>query len=202
VRHLAAGALVALAGSLAAAVAPAAAQAAEYTTYVGCGRTASTPSSHECELGDPVGAFFESDEEVEYDICVEFPETELLCRDGELAQAGVLYVNGIATDQPGTHRVHWYLTGTEEEIGSWSFDVKEPAPPPAPPPTPPGTVTIQVPASVPIPVVLPPRESSACASARRRVRRLRKRLRHADPGKRPALRGKLGRARAAVRRAC
>lgn len=198
-------AIAALAVSLAVVLAPGTALAVvgpEFETYVGCGTTASTAPSHECELGDAVGAFFESSEEVEFDVCVEFPNEEVLCAEEQRAEAGVLYVNEIETELAGTHHVFWFLTGTEEEIGSWSFEMKEPPPPPAPPPPP--TITVPVPTvvPVPVPVPVPSRESSGCANAHKRVRALEKRLRHASSRRKPILRAKLRKARAAVRRAC
>lgn len=115
-----------------------------YTTYVGCSATASAAPSHVCRLGDEPGAFFESPEaEVEYEVCVAFPNAETLCSEEELAEEGILYVNQITSDLPGTHLATWYVEGVE--VASWSFQIDAP-PAPIPPP-----VVAPPPAVVPVP---------------------------------------------------
>lgn len=126
------------------AVTAAPAAAAGYTTYVGCSDTASTVASHVCQLGDEPGAFFESEEETEYEVCVTFPSAVTLCAEEQFAQTGTLYVNDITTDQTGNHLVAWYVEGVE--VAAWSFRIDAPPSPPAPVPT---SVLTPVPAPAP-----------------------------------------------------
>ncbi len=54
-------------------VLPATAFGAQYSAYVGCSTNESAPS-HVCQIGDELGAFFESpNAEVEYEVCVIIP---------------------------------------------------------------------------------------------------------------------------------
>lgn len=170
-----------------------AAGAAEVETYVGCGVTVSTTPADNCTLGDTPGAFFEADENVEYDVCVEFPNTNFLCAEEQFAEAGVLYVNEITTEQLGEHFVLWFVEGVE--VGSWSFRIDAPPPPATPP------VTAPAPLAPPaLPAVGP---SAACINAKARVRVLGNQLSKASKPKRKAkLRGQLKRARAAKQRLC
>lgn len=172
---------------------PAAAGAAEYETYVGCGTTFATAPSHACQLGEPLGAFFEADEFTEYDVCVEFPSGKYLCALEQEAEEGVLYVNQITSETPGQHYVDWYVG--EELISTWAFQLNAPAPPPTPPaPAPPAP---------PAPPVVAPTVSAACVKAKGKVRRFKNQLRQAVlPKEKARIRGKLNRARAAVNRLC
>lgn len=176
---------------------PMSASAAEYQTFVGCDDFAENPvPSHVCQLGDFPGAFFESDEETEYEVCVEFPDGEELCAEEQVAEAGVLYVNSIFSELEGTHLVSWYVGGVE--IGSWAFRLDPPPPPPAPPapaPTPPATS--------PPPAAVVPLTSPQCLQAQHRVSTLKKQLRNASGHKQKVkLRGKLKSARAKAKRLC
>jgi hypothetical protein len=140
-----------LAGACVVAAPAPAATAANYTTYVGCADTATTPASHVCQIGDEPGAFFESpDVDVEYEVCVTFPSAETLCAEEQEAEAGTLYVNTITTDLVGNHLVSWYVKGVE--VASWSLRMDAP-PPPAPKPAPTPTAS---PAAPPAPAVVPP----------------------------------------------
>jgi hypothetical protein len=186
------GVIAALALGLAAFTASA--SAAEYETYVGCSANADAPPSHSCELGDSPGAFFETDEETEYEVCVEFPDFSFLCAEEQFAEAGVLYVNEITTDQVGEYFVAWYVGDTE--VGNWAFDVAAPPSPPTPPSPPPAPLP-------PAPPALSPVVTPACAKARSRVRSLSTRLRNAASHKsKVKLRAKLKRARAAAESSC
>jgi hypothetical protein len=174
--------------------------AAEYETFVGCDYHATSPvPSEKCQIGDTPGAFIESEKEVEYEVCVEFPNLEVLCSSPLAAEAKTLYVNSITTDIPGKHYVAWYLAGTETEIGFWEFTMEEPPPPPPPPPpvTPPPLAAFGATSS-------PPHTPSAgCLNARRRVRKLKARLRLANCSCQEAkIRPKLKKAQAAVKRLC
>ena len=140
------------------AIAPSSADAAGYTAYVGCTQTAQAAPAHACQIGDEPGAFFESDEETKYEVCVTFPNAETLCSEEEFAAGGTLYVNAITTELLGSHLVTWYVEGTE--VASWSFRMEEPppAPPPSPVPAPTPTSTPPQTAPPPVPNVI------ACAS--------------------------------------
>jgi hypothetical protein len=116
-------------------VSAASASAVSYSTYAGCSPFASTPPSHVCQIGDEPGAFFRADTEVEYEVCVTFPNAETICAEEELAEAETLYVNAITTNIVGNHLVSWYVEGVE--VASWTFRLDEPpAPAPAPAPAP------------------------------------------------------------------
>jgi hypothetical protein len=182
------GALLAAAASLAI---PLSASAAEIETFVGCDDLAAEPiPSHVCQIGDFPGAFFESDEDVEYEVCVEFPDGVELCSEEEFAEAGVLFVNSITTGLPGNHLVTWFVEGAE--FSSWTFRMDALPPPPvvAPP--------------IPPPIATPPVGSSpACLKAKQRVRKLKVSLRKASgPKQKAKIQATLKGARGAARRAC
>lgn len=66
---------------------PALAGAAEYDAFVSCDDLSENPApSHVCQIGDFPGAYFESDEDTEYDVCVEFPTGEELCAEEQFAE--------------------------------------------------------------------------------------------------------------------
>lgn len=179
---------------------PLQASAAEYETFVGCDDLAESPvPSHVCQIGDFPGAYFESDVDVEVQLCVEFPNAEELCTENEFAEGGVLYVTSIFSELEGNHLATWYVEGTE--IGSWAFRL-DPPPSPSPPTPPPVVPPAAAPAPPPPPAVaIGP--SPGCLKARERVRGLKKRLRNATARKQKVkIRPKLRNARAAERRAC
>jgi hypothetical protein len=172
---------------------PLSANAAEYEAFVGCDDLAENPiPAHVCQVGDFPGAYFESDVETEYEICVEFPSGEEFCLGEEFAEAGVLYVNSITSEAAGTYFVSWYVEGAE--VGSWSFRMD--APPPPPPPT-----VIPTPAPV-VPPVIAPAPSTKCLQAQKRVKKLKDRLQKAGLKQRSNIRAKLKSARAAAKNAC
>jgi hypothetical protein len=173
---------------------PLSANAAEYDTFVGCDDLSENPvPSHACQLGDFPGAYFESDVDTEYEVCVEFPTEEVACTEEEPAEAGVLNVNSIFSDLAGEHFVFWFVEGTA--VGFWDFRLDPPPPPPAPPKAP--TV------AVPPPIPPAPTKTLACLTAEQRVAKLKNRLRKASGRKQKArLRGKLKGARAATRSSC
>lgn len=177
---------------------PAPASALEYYFDVSCGLSADSPASHVCESDDQIGAFFESDEATGYEVCVEFPSGSLVCSPEQLAEANVLYVNQITTNQLGEHRAMLWID--EELVDLWDFLVVEPPKPPPPPPPPPAAAPAAAP---PPPPAVVPQVSTQCVKARRNVTRLRSRLRKAIGRQQKAsLRARLRGARAAVRRAC
>ncbi len=181
-----------LAAGLALAI-PAAASAAEYETYVGCGTSASTPPAEVCVLGDTVGAFFESSEETEYDVCVEFPDGFEECAEGQEAEAEVLYVNKLVPDELGTYSFYWYVGLTE--VGSSTLRLDPRPAPPAPPVIPP--------APAPAPLAVAPVKTVACTKAEKRVKQLKNQLQNASGRKAKAkVRGKLKSAKATVNRTC
>jgi hypothetical protein len=182
------GALLAAAASLAI---PLPASGAQFETFVGCDDLTAAPiPSHVCRIGDSPGAFFESDEDTEYEVCVEFPDRKLLCREGQLAVAGLLLVNPITTNLLGDHLVSWFVE--DDEVGSWDFRM-DPRPPPP----------VATPPALPSPTVVPAGPSLACLKARHRVRKLKASLRKAGrPEQRARIRAKLSSARAAAKRAC
>jgi hypothetical protein len=173
---------------------PASASAAEYYFDVSCGLTADSTPSHVCESDDQIGAFFASDEDTEYEVCVEFPNEDFVCGPEESASANVLYVNELTTDQLGVHGVSWWVG--EEEVGFWDVEVVQPPPPPAPP-------VLPAPVPAPTPPAVAPAVSAACIKAKLKVRKLNQQTQKADAGKQKAkLRAQLRRSKAAAKRAC
>lgn len=186
------GAVLTLALALAT---PAAASAAQYETYVGCGTSASTPPAGTCLLGDTIGAFFASDEEVEYEVCVEFPDGFEECAEEQEAEAETLYVNKLVPDELGAYLFTWYVGPTE--VGSSTLHLDPRPAPPAPPALPPA------PAPVLPPPAVAPVKTAACATAEKRAKQLKRQLRNtSDREAKTKVRGKLRGARATVNRAC
>jgi hypothetical protein len=113
-----------------------------------------------------------------------------LCSEENLAEAGVLYVNELTTDQTGEYFVEWYVGAVE--VGFSTFRIEAPPPPP-PPPAPPA----------PLPPTIAPTTAPACTKAKARVKTLKARLRHASKPKAKAkLRHKLKVARSNVLKFC
>jgi hypothetical protein len=175
------------------------ASAAEVETFVGCNYLAGNPvPSHVCQSGDSPGAFFESDEETEFEVCVELPTTVVLCTDEFIAEAEVLYSVSLPNELTGNYLVSWYTKGVE--IGSWAFRLDPPPPPPVPPVTPAPVTPAPV---TPAPLVVAPAPSAECLKAQHLVDKLKQRLRSASGHKQKTkLRAKLKSARAAEKRAC
>ncbi len=196
-RKLLVGLTMSIAGLL---LVPLSASAAEFETFVGCDALSANPVPAEvCVLGDSPGAFFESDTEVEYEVCVELPNGEELCSEEELAEAAVLYVNELPSSQTGNYFVSWWVEGVEVDF--WEFRVDSPPPPPPPPP-----VITSAPAPAPVispPPTVPSGPSAACLKARHRVNKLKSQLRKAEGHKRIVkIRAELRGAQAGIRRAC
>jgi hypothetical protein len=173
---------------------PSPASAAEYETFVGCDDLAANPiPAHDCQLGDFPGAYFETDEETEYEVCVEFPGGAFICAEEQPAEADILYVNSIFTDEQGEHFVSWFVAGVE--VGSWIFRINAPPPPPVVAPVPLPSVVAAPPAR--------PTPSVNCLIARRQVAKFSARLDKASGRKQRArLRAKLRKARTTMRRVC
>src|ERR1044072_4053956 len=180
---------------------PSVSSAAEYETFVGCNDLAENPiPSHVCQVGDFPGAFFESDSEVEVEVCVEFPTSSILCTEPELAEAGILYVLSITGELEGDYFVTWHVEGAE--VGSWAYRLEPPPPPPVVPSNP-APAPSPAPVTSPLPVVTSSSPPPACRKARQRVRKLGRQLQNAASHKQKAkIRGKLSKARTAARRAC
>lgn len=85
---------------------------AAYTVFTACGRSAGTPRSSRCIVGDRVGAFFRSNVgDTAYTICIRFPTGRVLCADEQPATQGTLYVNAVTTNIVGRHTVTWTVDG-------------------------------------------------------------------------------------------
>lgn len=175
---------------------PLSASAAEYRTFVGCNDLSENPiPAHVCHIGDFPGAYFESDTDTEYEICIEFPSGTELCAEEQFAEAETLYLNSITSEVPGNHFVSWYVEGIE--VGSWLFRM-DPIPPPPPPVTPPAQTLI--PPAVP---AVAPTPNTACSTAQQRVTKLKGQLQKASGHEKKAkLRSKLRNARAGARQVC
>jgi hypothetical protein len=185
------GMVFAIAASL---LIPLTASAASYATFVGCDDLAENPvPSHVCLTSDFPAAYFESDADAEYEVCIETPTGEELCSEEEPAEAETLYENSLPSPlAAGNYFAYWYVGNTE--VGSWSFRLDPPPPPPTP----------QVPAvtapAPPAPVALGP--SPACFKAQLLVTKDKNRLKKAGPKQKAKIRGKLRKAKAAVRSLC
>jgi Excalibur calcium-binding domain len=83
----------------------------EYRAYVGCNRSRFARPAYRCRLGSKPGAFFESSVATTYSVCLRFPTGRRLCAEEQSAEAGVLYVNAIATRFFGRHDVIWFVGG-------------------------------------------------------------------------------------------
>src|SRR6476660_5848126 len=129
---------------------PLSASAAEYETFVGCDDLSENPvPAHACLTSD-FPAYFESDVDTEYEVCIETP-TEELCSEEEPAEGEVLFENSLPHPLPaGNYVVYWYVGNAE--VGSWDLRLDPPPPPPPPPPTP-QVPTVVVP-TPPAPVAL------------------------------------------------
>ncbi|MDX6622899.1 MAG: hypothetical protein QOE75_831 [Solirubrobacterales bacterium] len=166
--------------------------AAEFKTYVGCGLSREALPSDVCYLGDGIGAFFRVDgADVEYDVCVEFPGGGYLCAEDQPAHEGTLYVNSIASEVLGSHRVEWYVE--DAMIATWSFDLEAEPPPPPPVVPPPTTLAPAIPSG----------PSDSCNRARGRVRWYATKLKWAEGSReRARFRSKLRWAKALVKTRC
>lgn len=80
-----------------------------YTAYVACGTGPYAARAHSCPHRSRVGAFFKSNVETEYEVCVRFPTGRRLCAGTQIAEARTLYVNKVTTNIVGRHTVTWYL---------------------------------------------------------------------------------------------
>jgi hypothetical protein len=103
--------------------APASAQSAAFRYYVACGTSENAKPSHVCNKRRDKGAFFRSNKaDVFYKICVKFPTKRLLCKGGQKAERGTLYVNQITSNIPGKHKVTWFVKS--KRVGLFVFRVK------------------------------------------------------------------------------
>jgi hypothetical protein len=176
---------------------PAAASAAEYDAFVGCEVSDAPTPSHECKVGDDLGAYFEADEGTEYDTCLEFPSGGIECEEEQLAEANTLYVNPIELDTPGKYEVCWLVGG--EEVEAWAFELKTPPAPPAPP----APAPVPAPVAAPLPAPILPLKSATCVKAEKRVKQLKNKLQNTDGKKQKGkVRNQLQGARGATRRSC
>ena len=116
-------AAVMLVSGLLATAGPAAASAAAYKHYVGCGVSQNAKPAHACPKKAKKGAFFKSFKaDVVYTVCVKFPSGKNLCAQAQEAEQNTLYVNKITSTIPGKHVVSWFVEG--KKVGSWWFKVK------------------------------------------------------------------------------
>jgi hypothetical protein len=172
---------------------PMSASAAQYETFVGCDDLAENPvPSHVCQISDFPAAYFASDVNAEYEVCVEFPTGTTLCAEEQLAKAGFLYINSISTELAGDYFASWYVEGVE--VGSWAFRLDSPPPPPVPP----------LPAAAaPSPPAVAPGPSPACLKARQLVTKASKQLKNAaGPKQKAKIRAKLKKAKATAKHLC
>jgi hypothetical protein len=186
------GMVLAMAASL---LIPLTASAANYEIFVGCDELSPNPvPSHVCLTSDFPAAYFESEVDTEYEVCIENPAGAELCTEEEPAEGEVLYEEPLPSPLPaGDYVVYWYVGNTE--VGSWAFRLDSPPPPPPTPHVP----AVVVPAP-PAPVALGP--SPACLKARLLVTKDKNRLKKAGPKQKAKIQGKLRKAKAAAKNLC
>lgn len=90
-----------------------------YVAYVACGLSGSARPAYECAHRSKVGAFLRSSQGVSYSVCVVFSTGRRTCAEKQLAAAGVLYVNKIADNIIGWHKVVWYLPDRQIKRYFW-----------------------------------------------------------------------------------
>lgn len=81
------------------------------TAYLACGLSQYAKRAHECPHRSKVGAFFKSNREISYTVCVTFPGGRRLCAYEQLAHASTLYVSKVTTHATGWHKVVWFAGG-------------------------------------------------------------------------------------------
>jgi hypothetical protein len=118
--------VLAVAGSaLGATVAqPAAANAAEFHSGVGCMESPTPVYSHTCLSNELPAAYFESTVSTNYFICLEAPNHGVTCSREGFAEASRLYYTPITAGEVGIYTVTWWVG--EFQAGYWRFQV-EPA---------------------------------------------------------------------------
>lgn len=77
--------------------------------YVGCGVNKGTVITNSCSQFDMMGAFFESNQSVRYEICIRIPKGKTHCRKNQQAQADRLYATKITGREPGRYKVTWTI---------------------------------------------------------------------------------------------
>jgi hypothetical protein len=80
--------------------------------YVACGTGTNARPAHWCFPGK-AGAFFRSNFNTRYSVCVVYPTRRRQCARNQFADAGVLYVNAIRTNLLGQHKVIWTVAGNQ-----------------------------------------------------------------------------------------
>jgi hypothetical protein len=78
---------------------------------VACSHGKHAPAAHKCTKGSKVGAFFKSQVDVRFTLCVKFPGGPRLCAHDQSAKAGKTKVNPVTTDKLGRHKLTWKLPG-------------------------------------------------------------------------------------------
>ncbi|HXS32468.1 MAG TPA: hypothetical protein VN758_01675 [Solirubrobacterales bacterium] len=173
---------------------PLTASAASYETFVGCDGLSENPvPSHVCLTSDFSAAYFESDVDTNYEVCIETPTGTELCSEEEPAEAEILYEDPFPSKlAAGNYFAYWYVG--EIEVGSWAFRLDSPPPPPV--------LTLPAaPAPPPPAVALGP--SAGCLKAQHLVTKINKQLKNAaGPKQKAKIRGKLRKAKSAAKRLC
>lgn len=94
---------------------------ARLRAYTACGLSQYAQPARECPRRRKIGAFFESNQEVVYAVCVVFPLGRRLCTNEQVAQAGTLYVNKLTSNAIGRHKVIWYAAGQRLVRYLWRY---------------------------------------------------------------------------------
>jgi hypothetical protein len=217
-------AVLAIAGSaLGATVAqPAAANAAEFHSGVGCTESSTPVYSHNCLSNDLPATYFESTVSTNYFICLEAPNHGVTCSREGFAEAGRVYYTPITAAEVGIYTVTWWVG--EFEAGYWRLQVeaagstttgsspgsgKSPTPG-AGMPSPAGAPGLELeidPTALeaggsPKPGAAPTNAAPACQAADKQVAKLMDALGHASKKRVHGIESKLKAAKAKAKKAC
>jgi hypothetical protein len=83
--------------------------APKYVAYAACGLGKQEPPAHKCTLGSRVGAFLKSSTDVQFKLCVRFPNDRRICAEAQNVAAGKVKVNKVTSSILGRHKLVWYL---------------------------------------------------------------------------------------------
>lgn len=161
-------------------LAPAGAQAAKLSVWVGCGTAPDTPPAETCVLGQKPGAFIKPiDQDIKFFLCFESREMKFNCPVLQVAQAGEVSVSPIPIKGPGRYLVGWFVDGERPKILPLEMVARDAAPG-SPQPGP----------------------NLACFKASGEVQSLETKLRKAEGKAEAKLRPKLAKAQAKKQRSC
>ena len=93
----------------------------ELTAYGACGLSKYARPAHECPRQSKIGAFFESNRDLTYTVCITFPSQRRICAIEQSALANTLYVNKVTSNALGRHKLVWYTAGRKLVRYLWRY---------------------------------------------------------------------------------